>query len=1332
MRTRNEFHLFSSIVLSIVLWLTVIGNGFSQDYLFNTETINMKDGMPYRIVDNITQDKEGFIWISSRGTISRYDGYGFKTYSSSFLNTQSQLFYFTFDGTNRLWYCEDTPNNEIMIPHSGVIDVRKDTIYTMETISKGLFTSKDVVYIGKANNDGVLIVTRSGKIYAYNGNFEEIYQFKLPVTNTSFYCKTAPDGSYWIIHTNKLFQIKDKKLLKTFTFDNYVRDIVAYAPDFIIEVNQPTARYQKLENDTFVPFAPRGHKPGEIKKLFQVHKDYISYLIEKDELLVQDTLGNIIYRFDAFESAKGAPEVPPRFYPVKFLTDNQNTLWITYSNGLLKMSAKKNPFKVYKRHNGIRGIFQLGNKLWIGGYHEGIIRDLEKGTTQDIPTLKPFNAMTFHKDMQGHLWIGTFNTTLFKYIPDRDTYTSYALEKSAYLLHQNPLTKTYWTSTLYDLYTLDTTTGKQTPFPLLPAPETLYIGQFYQNNEGIWVVSNKGLFLIDAEKEVLIKHYSTADGLPSNNINYLHEDDNGIFWLGTKDSGLVRWDRSDNTFMQYTRENGLSNNNIYAVYEDGYQTLWLPSDYGLMAFDKNTATTTKVYLTQNGIPHEEFNTHGHFKADDGTLYFGSQSGAIQFHPAALREETSHSSPLYATRVRVLEKDGQTYADKTAAYLEGEKVNLDPGERIIEVELTLLDYENSSENRYAYKLSGKQQQWIYTQDNKISIINPPYGRYDLIVKARGASGVWSENPIKIPMHVKAPFYMQWWFILIMIVLLAGAVFLWFRRRVQKLKKDRERLETEVQKRTQKIEAQAEELKALDKAKSRFFANLTHEFRTPLTLVTGPVKQIIEENPPVSIKKRLHGVLKNTRNLLGLINQLLDLSKLEGGRMKLEVVHGDIVRYTKELTNRFQSLADAKQLQLKFTADMEVWKIHFDSDKWTKILYNLLSNAIKFTFEGCITVQLSQVQQENRDYIECIVKDTGMGIAPEKLEHIFDRFYQGDASSTRLQGGTGIGLSLVKELVELQSGSVTVSSTAGRGTEFTVRLPVLSASDTETTVLPIVTETSLSPIPDDISWPRDEQPATTGIQEKLHTEKLELLIVEDNAEMRSYIRSCIDETAYHITEAANGKEGVEKALEIVPDLIICDVMMPEKNGFEVTQAIRSHTATSHIPLILLTAKASLESRLEGLKRGADAYLTKPFSPEELSLRIKKLIELRKLLQQRYQNKNEPPEENAAFEKEDSFVSELKAYITNHSSEPNLGVEDISKHFSMSRSQCYRKFKALINASVGHYIRTIRLEKAMHLLKEKQLNITEVAHETGFSPSNFSKVFKKTYGKAPSELL
>ena len=556
---------------------------------------------------------------------------------------------------------------------------------------------------------------------------------------------------------------------------------------------------------------------------------------------------------------------------------------------------------------------------------------------------------------------------------------------------------------------------------------------------------------------------------------------------------------------------------------------------------------------------------------------------------------------------------------------------------------------------------------------------------------------------------------------------GAIIAFTKWREQNFKREQERLEAEVQKRTLTIQQQVEELKVLDKAKTRFFSNITHEFRTPLTLIIGPIEQLLNENLPKFVHWRLSGIVKNAQQLLNLINQLLDLSKLEGGQMKIETAHSDIVNDTLELIQLFQPLADLKGQRLTFVSSQDKWETYFDRRKWDKIIYNLTGNAIKFTPNGgAIQLSLSKIIKQDKEWIFLSVKDAGSGIEKAYLSQVFNRFFQADTSSTRMQGGTGIGLSLVKELVDLQGGEIWVLSEMNKGTTFRVCLPILQTERTQVRIsepvpavlpLPIMLEKAFTPTV--------ETPVLDS------TEKLELLIVEDNDEMREYIRYCINDSKFNISEAGDGEEGFQKALALIPDLIISDVMMPKKNGFALTQAIRGNTATSHIPLILLTAKASLESRLEGLKRGADAYLVKPFSPQELVLRIQKLIEIRRILRQRYQNGLQAVN-NDVYQQEDEFIANLREYILQNIKNPKLNSDHICRHFAISRSALFRKLKALTNRSISDFVRSIRLEVAFQLIQEDRLILSEIAYNTGFSsPSHFSRTFKKVYGKTPSEI-
>jgi DNA-binding response OmpR family regulator len=450
------------------------------------------------------------------------------------------------------------------------------------------------------------------------------------------------------------------------------------------------------------------------------------------------------------------------------------------------------------------------------------------------------------------------------------------------------------------------------------------------------------------------------------------------------------------------------------------------------------------------------------------------------------------------------------------------------------------------------------------------------------------------------------------------------------------------------------------------------------------------------------------------------------------MMMRRKYGNIIGYTEELFHTFDMLAEQKHHELIFTSNETKWKTYFDQDKWHKIVFNLLSNAIKYTNpNGKIELEINKTIYNEQETVYLKIKDNGMGMRSEHVAQIFNRFYQIDGSATRFQEGAGIGLSLVKELVELQNGTIEVQSTIGKGTTFEIKIPVPKN---------VIEASNLNPV----EFLPVELVALANTKTKLTNtkEQLQVLIIEDNADMRDYISSCLDNTKYSVSMASNGEEGVQKAIETIPDIIISDVMMPKKDGFEVVTELRQHLPTSHIPIVLLTAKAALDSRLEGLKRGADAYLTKPFSAKELIIRVHKLIELRQSIQQCYQSvatlhsdisSSEPTVHNDIQYVEDEFVMNIRLYIEERLEDSSLSVEQIGEYFHMSRTQLYRKFKALTDTSISSFIKTLRMKKALTLLKEQKNTMSEVAYACGFSsPSHFSKMFKSVYGKSPSEMI
>ena len=524
-------------------------------------------------------------------------------------------------------------------------------------------------------------------------------------------------------------------------------------------------------------------------------------------------------------------------------------------------------------------------------------------------------------------------------------------------------------------------------------------------------------------------------------------------------------------------------------------------------------------------------------------------------------------------------------------------------------------------------------------------------------------------------------------------------------------------------------EAERLKQLDLVKSDFFSNVTHEFRTPLTLILGHLDQVIPTIGDERAKKELIVVKRNAKLLEKLINQLLDIAKIEADRMDLDLRRGNIVPFIAEIQKSFASLAERKGVSLEFKSDVETINMDFDPDKVELIFFNLLSNAFKFTDKGGVTLQIGLAQKDGKDYCKLLVQDTGIGIVEEQIPKVFDRFYQSENSRWRKNKGTGIGLALVKDLVELHEGKIDLKSISGVGTEITILLPltqVMMSSDSSVEI------PALEAIDPDLEVSLDFEPSRQVLTEEEMSAQNIALIIEDNDDIRNFLRLGLEPT-YRVFEAVDGDAGIEKALEIIPDIIICDVMMPGKDGFEVTRILKKQEKTSHIPIIILTAKAGVENRITGLETGADGYVPKPFSSEELRARMKNLIEGRKKLKEKYSRSLlVKPETVNEPSMEEKFLMRVKAVVEEHLDDEHFSVEELSKKVGMSRAQLHRKLIALTGKSASRFVRNYRLEYAYQLLQSKVGTVSEIAYRVGYSsPAYFTKCFTEDFGISPSQV-
>lgn len=1333
----------SRLIIILVFSVIYLPLTSAQKYLFDVKKINNEQGLSSLMTSTVCRDQQGFLWISTNYGLNRYDGYNVRQYTAEKHGLFSNDFIRKIqeDDTGKLWLFHFYWGGDKNVAAIDIFDPIQEKVISFDEYFKGKAPFLGSSYILTNINDPkkrLWLANNQGQLFVYEkGQFKKIFEHKGLLLKHIY---VDQDDRIWLSFKNQIIHINWQGVIqKRLTVKDRIQHISVVNDTIWMATYKVTPDYSEAQlwlasiNDTsFSPLVL--HKEG--KPCIATNRAYRTqqgfwYVVIDAQLQVFNSQGKWLFNFHTLLDQED-------FSSFTDYLEIDNYMWFSTPVGVLRTHISPNPFQL------IQAKEVLSDCRHITEDEKGNIYFLNTFLYQWSPQQQVLKQLS---ETRSHIGLIYTDSTIFSGFYSQHT-VGYQLNLKT---QEETIINSDWHDQLLTLIKtkkknlylagqgkglayLDLSTKEYYPFEQYNDFELLKnanVYHFHSNHQGIWAATNIGLFLVNEQQGVL-KHFNKNTGnLPFEDIRHIHEDTAGMFWMATKGGGILQWDPTSYKGQQFTTKDGLSNNYTYAIYEDDFGYLWIPSDQGLMCMHKQNHQV-RTYLTNNGLPHNEFNQGSHYQAQDGTLYFGGLGGVIAFHPKQLIQRIQKHSPIAFTKLHLLESNKENITDKTSILQSSKVININPQDKFIEIHFTLLDFEDADKHQYKYQVQGYSNHWYTIKENYIRITHLPYGSYQLKIRGKNHQTTWSNQVLTLNINVLKPFYLQWWFLLGIFVLALALVGIFARWREQKIRKTNLQLEKEVQERTKTIQQQAQKLKELDKAKTRFFSNITHEFRTPLTLIIGPLEQLITASPSSKTTQKLNPILKNAQHLLRLINQLLDISKIEGGKMAIELSRGNLVGYTKELVQRFQPLAEKKQQQLHFISNKEVWETNFDRNKWDKIIYNLLSNAIKFTpSEKTIQLSLTSLQREGKPFIRLDVKDTGFGIEENKLKQIFNRFYQIDNSSTRQQDGTGIGLALVKELIELQGGNISVMSELHKGTSFEILLPVLDNSPLP--VLPLVTDLKNVPNIPTIDPTTSTTQEITTVSDQ--TDKLELLIIEDNVEMRAYICSCIDPNLYNITEASNGEEGIEKALAQVPDLIISDVMMPQKDGFEVVQTIREHISTSHIPFILLTAKASLESRLKGLQKGADAYLTKPFSPQELNIRIQKLIEYRRILQERYQTNAPIPihtSKEQKEEEEDPFIVELRAYILQHLDESNLSGDRIGKHFSISRVHLHRKLKALTNQPITDFVRSIRLQKALEFVQEGKLNVSEIAYQTGFSSiSHFSRSFKKAYGKSPSKM-
>lgn len=1375
---------FFSVVLVLLLHSIVTG----QTNRLRFDKLTAEDGLSSNHISYIFQDKKGFLWISTQDGINRYDGYDFKHFRHLPGNTNSLSDY----AAGHIY--EDLEGNFWIATRNGLNVFNPDTEtfihYNPQKDSTILLGSEKIVCTTEDKYGNIWIGTRKG-LTLFNPKTKSFTLFQnIPsdknslsfdyVTSLLFDSK----NNLWIGTQIGLNRFN----YETNSFEVFLKnpqDPKSISGNLIVSLFEDSKGNIWLGTNSGLNRLTSFDK-GKAEFISYQYNPEDKYSISSNNIgkIAEDSNGNLwictlggglnifnplTNKFISYQNIEEDNSSLSDNNISSICIDNFQNVWIgTFSGGINKYTPAKERFAVYQpapfakskvAENNISAILiDDKNNLWLGTKGDGIkvyrnknIFDnnnllFELKADPKVKNKLSSNSITsIIQDKSGKIWIGTFGGGVNKYDPASKKIETFRYKREDLNSIGNDFIHTIyedsegtiWVGTgLGGLNRFDKSTNSFKRFrdnPKYPKSKKYLnsseVTSILEDSKGnLWVgTTTGGLSKFDRKSETFI-HFThlqeDLNSISSNRINCIYEDSKGRLWIGTFSGGLNFYNEKENNFIHYLEKDGLADNTVQSITEDEKGNLWITTLDGISNFNPDKKLF-KIFDESDGLQSKVFNPGAVFKdTQSGSIYFGSEQGLNIYTPNSIKEIKNIPS-IALTDFKIFNKSvlpnyaAKTHYHKTDVY----EIELAHDENVFSFEFASLDFTSPERNLYKYKLEGFDKDWIDARNRReVSYTNLNPGKYVFRVIGTNSDGYWNEDGLVVNLIINPPLWKTWWAYTIYFILAAAGFFA-----IRKYELNRVKLRNDLRQR----EFESKKLQEVDEIKSRFFANISHEFRTPLTIILGSLEKLKSKMQDSSYERDIVVMKRNASRLLQLINQLLELSRIESGNVKLNAAEGDLVKFIKRIVASFSSLANQKNLQLTFNKipvddfqTNEVILAFYDKKKLETVFYNLLSNAIKFSPHGeKIDVSIS----EEVGIVKIIFSNSGVEIPVEKLNKIFDRFYQVDDSGTRNFEGTGIGLSLVKEYVELHKGKIEVESNDNK-TIFTIYLPAGNYHLSESEIL----NEDIQQVSDELI-PKDDFLTVTSelVTEQVDSDKTIILIVEDNSDLREMIRENLQEN-YFVLEAENGVKGLKLAEETIPDLIISDIMMPEMDGYELSKKIKSNEKTNHIPVILLTAKATTEDKLTGLETGADDYLIKPFNSEELKIRVKNLIKIRKQMREKYQSQMLiKPSEIVVPSLQKVFIDKLTSIIEKNISNENFSVEILSEEIGLSRAQLHRKVKSITNQSPSEFIRNFRLQRATELLKQNFGNIAEIAYEVGFSSqAYFTKTFQEVYGLTPLE--
>jgi len=1346
-----------------LLFIFIAGFAIAQQADFNFINFSSKDGLSSNVVNVILKDRFGYMWFGTDDGLNKFDGVNFTVYRHHAADTTSiganTIFAIHEDAAGNLWVgtqttlslynrkknafinynfpvksivrslCSDHLGNLWIATFDGLhkLDPRtgKMVAYKSDPRKKGQLASNTIISVFEDSYQRLWVGTTAGlhlflsssnsfqRFQHVNGDSSSVSDNVVKAitednngnvwfgTMDGGVNKLQPDGKSFISykHSNTNDNTISSNRIYDMACDNNGRLLLA-TEDGLDMFDVQTGRVIRIVNDGRNTYSL---SVKSVKSLF----------IDKNGIYWVGTVRGGVSKYDknlAFFNLRQSNSFDPSGLSnptvTSFVEDDNGDVYIGTDGGGLNLYHRKTGlFSHIRLTNGtektplpVLTMERVGNELWIGTFLRGLytlsmktgaVKHYIKGDgPQDLTSNEIF---CIRKDKQGNVWVGTNGGGVNIYNSKTGVFHRFNKDSS------------------YGEAGMVLVNG--------------YIRSIEEDKSGnVWIGSvGSGIVVHHTSGTAFRLFNQQNNNLPNDDIQTIYIGANDTVWVGTHGGGLSRLDNSTNKFVSYAEPEGIANAVIYKILQDGAGKIWVSTNKGISSFDPATQRF-KNYTSDNGVQRSTFVLGAGLKTSRGDLFFGGLDGFNYFNPSTFK--CNRNIPgIVLTDLKVSNASvipAENAAIKTHISVAGE-VRLDYKQNF-SIDFVALNYSAPHESRYFYMLEGFDKSWNPTGTTGTAVfsnLNP--GTYTFHVKAMSDDGSWTTPVTSIKIFIRPPFYLTP-FAFIVYILVAGLILWGLRYRGISKLKNKFALEQERLQAKQMIEQknrEAEQLHQFEQAKIKYLTNLSHEFRTPVSLIVGPVERLLQQESSYEKKGQLSLIKRNAKRLLNLVNQVLDFRRLEEQETTLNMAEGDIISFVNEVVSSFKDISERKHINFTFTSALSRYYTAFDGDKIERILFNLLSNAFKFTPKGG-DIWL-KIDHEAHAGLQFIIGDTGIGIEPQAAEKIFNRFFQAGAEPGMLNQGSGIGLSITKEFVKLHGGAISVESMPGRGSVFTVQLPLAEIPEPATLI-----ESSILPAEvcaaDCLAKPLQEVP---------RSEMLTLLLVEDNEDFRYYLKDNLRHY-YKIIEASDGQEGWQRVLSAHPQVIVSDISMPYMDGIELCRKIKSDKRTSHIPVILLTALTGDADQLKGLETGANDYLTKPFNFDILNVRIKNLFDLNQSLKNTYSRQLKIITPDIEFESEDEkLMLAVSQYIEDNLNSTKLSVEDLSRHVCMSRGSLYNKIVTLTGETPVEFIRSVKLNKAAALLENSDMKIAQIGYAVGFtSPNYFARAFKAKFNVLPSE--